>query len=166
MTLSTVEMNDLWDRLAKAIPARGLLVFPGGIRSEAAIAMWPSDKPVSDFLDLAQKLEAQIVYLAADVVSADTLLEMVASLLDDAGAAYQYETAEAFFEAVGIQSHKLVAEYLSYGKARLGRKSTIAVEWTHGGVVHHYLAVADWLGKLLDMASEITDLLEPLQDDD
>ena len=160
LTLTTVEMNDLWDRLAKEIPARGLLTFPGSIRTEGPTALWPSDMPLAEFLDLAQKVEAKVVYVDAETMSSDALFEMTASILEEPGDAYEYESLEAFFDAMGIRSHKLVAEYLSYGKARAGRKSTITAEWSHGGVVHRFLVVADWLGRLLDMAAEISDLLD------
>jgi hypothetical protein len=123
--------------------------------------MWPSEKDVSEFLDVAQKLDVRVIYLSAETITPDTLLEMVASMLDDSTVAFQHETAEGYFEGAGILSDKRVGQYLSHGKERYGRKSTIRVEWVHGGVVHRYLAVANWLGKLIDNASEIADLLEP-----
>ena len=160
MTLTTVEMNDLWDRLGKEVTARDLLTFPGSIRTEGPTAMWPSDMPLAQFLDLAKKLEAKVVYVDADIMNDDALFELIASILEEPDIAYEHESLEAFLESIGIRSHKLVAEYLSYGKARIGRKTTITVEWSHGGVIHHYLAVADWYGRLLDMASEIGDLVD------
>jgi hypothetical protein len=158
-------MNDLWDRLAKEVAARDLLTFPGSIRTEGPTAMWPADMPLAQFLDLARKLEAKVVYLDADTMSDDALFELVASTLEEPGIAYEHETFDAFLAAIGIRSHKLVAEYLSYGKARLGQRSTITAEWSYGGVIHRYLAVADWYGRLLDMASGLGDLID-LQVDD
>ncbi len=161
MALTTAEINDLWNQLAKDIPARGLLVFPAGIQSEAIEAMWPTDKDVAGFLDFAQKLDVRVVYLSSEVLAPDTLLELVASMLPRSNVALEYDTAEEFFEAVDILSDSVVADYLSFGRERFGRKSTIRVEWVHDGVVHRFFAVANWLGKLMDKAAEVSDLLEP-----
>ena len=161
MTLTTMEMNGLWDRLQKGIPARGFVSFPAGVKGSGPEANWPTSRPVEEFLDIAQRLNVRMVYLSEETLDSSSPLELLGTLLSESDPTLGYDTAEGFFEVVGIASQSVVTEYLAYAKERIGRRAIIHVEWVHESVVHRYTAVADWFGRLMDKATAVADVLEP-----
>ena len=159
------DIDTLWQQAAAEASSRGFLVFPGAISIEAPAAMWPQEKGILAFLDLAKTLGKQIVYLNSDRFTPQAVLDSLALALDDPRDVFEADTPETFFSQIGISAQPEVRDYLRLASQHYGRRTSVRLEWVHDGIVHRFLVHADWHMPFLDKTADVVDLVESATDD-
>lgn len=159
------KMNELWERVNQEVSARGFTVYPGSIMTSGATAIWPFDRGIAEFLDLAKGLGRRIVYLESEEFGPDDIIDAMATLLSHVYDAFNADSPEALFDELGMSSEPKVREYLRYAQQHYGRRSRIVAEWVFEGVAHRFSKIAEWFGGFMDMSTSVADLIEATQPD-
>ncbi len=133
-----MELEQVWPEVQKELASRGFMVFPSppvnmdqsGSSAPSPLAMWPPDRTLEEFLDLAVALSMRLVY-AWEWRFTEQDLDDVMGEWDQA--------SESASEA--RPPRRRVAGYV-------GRITSINVQFTYGGVVHGWEQHAPWKAEL------------------
>ena len=158
------DMELLWREVNQDASSRGFLVFPASISLEGAMAMWPTERGIAQFLDLASALDKRVLYIRSRELAPDDLIDSVAIALSGAIEALDAETPEQFLREAGVIAEPEAQDYLAFGQKHYGERMDVSVEWVHEGVVHRFWKHARWHGQLLDKAGEVAELIEPSEE--
>lgn len=164
MRLAEDGMELLWREVYEDASSRGFLVFPASISLEGSSAMWPAERGIAQFLDLAGALGKRILYIRSRELDPDELIDSVAIALSGAIDALDADTPEQFLREAGVIAEPEAQDYLAFGQKHYGERIDIRVEWVHEGVVHRFWKHARWHGQLLDKAGEVAELIESIEE--
>ena len=159
------DIDILWQQATAEASSRGFLVYPGAISIEAPAAMWPQEKGIPAFLDLAKTLGKQIVYLNSAKLTPQEVLDSLAFALEDPQDVFEADSPESFFKQIGVSNQPEVQDYLRLASQHYGRRTNVSLEWVHEGIVHRFLAHADWHLPFVDKTADVADLVESAADD-
>lgn len=164
MQLAEDEMELLWREVNQDASSRGFLVFPASISLESSTAMWPAERGIAEFLDLASALGKRILYIRSRELDPDELIDSVAIALSGVIDALDADTPEQFLREAGVIAEPEAQDYLAFGQKHYGERIDIRVEWVHEGVIHRFWGHARWHGQLLEKAGEVAELIESLEE--
>ena len=160
MTPAKDRIDRLWHEALREIATRGLAIFPSAVTSDAPMALWPPDRDLAEFLDLATTLGKRMVYAESTSLSPADLLDAVALALGRALEELGADSPEEAFRELGITSEPQVRDLLTFAGPHYGQRRNVSVEWTHEGVVHRFMRYAAWHSELMARATLVADVLE------
>jgi hypothetical protein len=165
MAAESDPLEVLAQRASAEALARGLGIFPGGISLGATDALWPEEQGIGPFLDLAKTLGKQMIYLATDRLTVESVLDSLALSLDDGEEILDEASPEDFFRRIGLSDKRDVREFLKAASEYYGRLRRVSVEWVHEGIVHRYLVHASWYTPFLDSVADVAELADSVHDE-
>jgi hypothetical protein len=128
------ELDSIWSEVEEQLTQRGWLVFPADLDpGNGPRAFWP-DGPVSEFLDLAEKLGAAPIFACA--------------------ARFEPEDVEDLARFLGLTSSETANALLLQAQQHVGDVYEIQVAFTHGGTPLIWVGSADWHEDIQARADE------------
>ncbi len=133
------DLDTYWPLLKREIQSR-FPMFPSSIRQDAgAVAFWPEDQPVEEFLAFAEAHEAGPVYAGVTHFTRDDLEVLAENLRETEG------------EELSAESQGFLAK----AETHVDSISHIEVDFVLGTVVHRWDAQATWFVSLMMDADEL-----------
>lgn len=150
-----------WDRITSAIAAAGIPTYPSTIKSDTNVAEWSHDLPFDDFLALAARLDAKVIYAEHTKLDEDDIAGLQQRVLqgpEDRSPPLLRPTftAEAAPTSSAADFANLAAPFpelsafVRRARAYLGRTWGMQAQWVSQGIIHSHTQLADWYEDLLD----------------
>ncbi|HLE05640.1 MAG TPA: hypothetical protein VI729_13635 [Anaerolineales bacterium] len=155
-------LDILWEQATAEASSRGFRIYPGAISIEAPSAMWPLEDGIPAFLDLAKALGKEVVYINSNRLTPQEVLDSLALALEDPQEVFGADTPVAFFMQIGASNRPEMREYLELTSQYYGRRTRVSVEWAHEGIVHRFLAHADWHTIFIDRTADVAELVDSM----
>ena len=166
LSAKTDDLHLLLEEATAEAISHGFRIYPGGISIEYASALWHQDQEIAAFLDFAKSLGKTIVYIDIHTLTPQTVLDSLVLALDEPHGIFQADSPETFFKQRGGNSRPELKEYLRVAAHYYSRPTRLTVEWVNDGIVHRFIAQADWYSGFLDLTADVADLIDSILDED
>ena len=160
MEMHDQQLETQWTQIQAQLAKRDWRIYPGPIAAAEAIARWPTDRPVSDFLDLAEACHCTIIYAIARPFTEDDALELLLLLDLTDESIYDLEAPSDWLEATGLLATDEGQEYLRLTQEHIGDLFRISVQWPFSGVIHSYVMTAKWHEEMEISAGRLAEMAE------
>ena len=156
-----------WDHITSLIDAVGVPTYPSAINGDTNTADWPNDIPFDDFLALATRLDATLIYAEQSELDEAQLADLEQRVLqasEHGSSALSPAISSAgrgptFNPSVILPPPAPFPELTAFmrrARACLGRTWGLQVQWVSQGVTHSYTRLADWYEALLDQLPSLS----------